>query len=188
MTERLVDFSIIKITESNFPTLAKPQIQEIVTEITSGIPQAERVIALDRVLASIDKSQILPKNVEGVKADPPTVFFSKTPAVVVNLDGDPIWSQVAGTDLKYAINTNWDLFEGARRRHSTCGTVGAGCNRPPSKPAGRRRARCPRVQETARRRELERGPGRAAGPETHGQRDTQGVRQHETVRADPAHR
>ena len=111
VAERLVDFSVLRITESNFPTLAKPQMQEIVAEITKGIPQHDRVIALDRVLASVDKSQILPKNVEGVKADPPTVFFSKTPAVIVNIDGDPIWSPIAGTDLKYAINTNWDLFE-----------------------------------------------------------------------------
>jgi hypothetical protein len=111
VTERLVDFSILKITESNFPTLAKPQIQDIVAELTKGIPQYERVIALDRVLASVDKSQILPRNVEGVKADPPVVFFSKTPAVIVNIDGDPIWSPVTGTDLKFAINTNWDLFE-----------------------------------------------------------------------------
>ena len=81
VTERLVDFAVLRITESNFPTLDKPQMQEIVAEITKGIPQHDRVIALDRVLASVDKSQIIPKNVEGVKADPPTVFFSKTPAV-----------------------------------------------------------------------------------------------------------
>jgi hypothetical protein len=111
VSERLVDFSVLKITESNFPTLGKPELQEIVAQLTAGIPQQERVIALDRVLASVDKSQILPKNVEGVKADPPTVFFSKTPAVIVNIDGDPIWSPLTGTDLKYAINTNWDLFE-----------------------------------------------------------------------------
>jgi hypothetical protein len=111
VTERLVEFAVLKITESNFPTLAKPQMQEIAAELTKGIPQHDRVIALDRVLAAIDKSQILPKNVEGVKADPPKVFFSKTPAVIVNIDGDPIWSPIAGTDLKYAINTNWDLFQ-----------------------------------------------------------------------------
>ncbi len=111
VTERLVDFSVLRITESNFPTLAQPQVQEIVAEITKGIPQYARVIALDRVLASIDKSQVLPKNVEGVKADPPSVFFSKTPAVMVNIDGDPVWSPITGTDLKYAVNTNWDLFE-----------------------------------------------------------------------------
>jgi hypothetical protein len=68
-------------------------------------------LALDRVLANLDKSQIIPKNVEGVKADPPPIFFSQTPAILVNLDGDPIWSPIKDNDLKFAVNTNWDLFQ-----------------------------------------------------------------------------
>ena len=63
------------------------------------------------MLANIDASQIIPKNVEGVKADPPPIFFSKTPAVLVNIDGDPIWAPIPENDLKSAVNTNWDLFE-----------------------------------------------------------------------------
>ena len=47
----------------------------------------------------------------GVKADPPTIFFSKKPAVLVNLDGEPIWSPIKENDLKFAVNTNWDLFQ-----------------------------------------------------------------------------
>jgi hypothetical protein len=31
--------------------------------------------------------------------------------VLVNLDGDPIWSPIRENDLKFAVNTNWDLFE-----------------------------------------------------------------------------
>ena len=69
------------------------------------------MIALDRVLASIDKSQIMPKDVEGVKADPPAIFFSNAPAVLVNFDGEPIWSPIKGNDLKFAVNTNWDVFQ-----------------------------------------------------------------------------
>ena len=65
------------------------------------------------MLASIDKSQIIPKNVEGVKADPPTIFFSQTPAVLVNIDGEPVWTPIPENDLKSAVNTNWDLFEHA---------------------------------------------------------------------------
>src|SRR6185295_10258266 len=68
------------------------------------------VIALDRVLANLDKSQIIPKNVDGIKADPPPIFFSSTAAVLVNVDGEPIWSSIQGNDLQYAVNTNWDLF------------------------------------------------------------------------------
>ena len=45
------------------------------------------------------------------KSDPPTIFFSKTPAVIVNLDGEPIWSPIKENDLKFAVNTNWDLFQ-----------------------------------------------------------------------------
>ena len=111
VTERLVSFQKMKISEANFQTLPKEQVREIVEAIDKAIPDDERVIALDRVLANVDKSNIVPKNVEGIKADPPTIFFSKTPAVIVNLDGDPIWSPIKGNDLKYAVNTNWDLFE-----------------------------------------------------------------------------
>ena len=110
VAERLVSISDFQITESNFPALPKDQVRDLVAEISTSVPRDERVIALDRLLAALDKSQIIPKNVEGVKADPPAVFFSKTPAVLVNLDGDPIWSPIAGNDLEYAVNTNWDLF------------------------------------------------------------------------------
>jgi hypothetical protein len=110
LSERLVNFSVLQVTESNFPTLKKEEVREVVAEIVKAIPDDERVIALDRVLASVDRSQILPKNIDGVKADAPTIFFSKKPALLVNLDGEPIWSPIKENDLKFAVNTNWDLF------------------------------------------------------------------------------
>jgi hypothetical protein len=110
VSERLVNFSEFKITESNFPTLPKEQMREVVAEIDKAIPDEDRVISLDRVLAMVDRSQIMPKNIEGVKADPPTIFFSKKPALLLNLDGEPIWSPIRENDLKFAVNTNWDLF------------------------------------------------------------------------------
>ena len=109
------------------------------------------MIALDRVLARLDKSQIIPKNVDGVKADPPVIFYSTSPAILVNLDGDPIWSPIKDNDLRFAVNTNWDLFEHSptqdvlppprpelaeRRRHQ--GTVEAG-----GQAAGRASRSCP---------------------------------------------
>jgi hypothetical protein len=111
LTERLVSFQKMKIVETSFPTLAKESVREIAAELDKAMPDDERIIALDRVLASLDKSQVIPRNVEGVKADAPTIFFSKTPAVIVNLDGEAIWSPIKDNDLKYAVNTNWDLFQ-----------------------------------------------------------------------------
>ena len=110
VAERLVSLENIKIVEANFQTLSKEQVQEVTSQIDREL-SADRVIALDRVLANVDKSGLVARNVEGIKADPPTIFFSKTPAVIVNLDGDPIWSPIKDNDLKYAVNTNWDLFQ-----------------------------------------------------------------------------
>jgi hypothetical protein len=109
--ERLVDFSKFHITQSNFPGATKEETAAAVAAIAASIPEQERVIALDRVLASFDASQIRPKNVTGLKADPPVVFYSTKPAALVNLDGEPVWSPIAENDLRYAVNTNWDLFE-----------------------------------------------------------------------------
>ncbi len=111
VADRLVSFKNMKIVEANLQTVPKPEVAEVASTIERAIPDDERVIALDRVLANLDKSQIVPKNVEGIKADPPTIFFSKAPAVIVNLDGEPIWSPIKENDLKYAVNTNWDLFQ-----------------------------------------------------------------------------
>jgi hypothetical protein len=109
--ERLVSFEKVKLTEANFHSMPKERVAAITAAIEKAMPGDDRVIALDRVLANLDKSGIVPRNVEGVKADPPAIFFSTTPALIVNLDGEPIWSPIKENDLKYAVNTNWDLFQ-----------------------------------------------------------------------------
>ena len=111
LADRLVSFKNLRTVEANFKTLPKEQVREVAATIEKVMSDDERVIALDRVLANIDKSQIVAKNVEGIKADPPTIFFSTTPAVMVNIDSEPIWSPIKENDLKFAVNTNWDLFQ-----------------------------------------------------------------------------
>jgi hypothetical protein len=113
LEQRLVKFSSLKITESNFQTLTKDQTREIVTEVEKNLPQEDRVIALDRVLAYVDKSTVNPKNVEGLKADAPRIIITQSPSVLVNFDGQPIWSPIKDNELKFAVNTNWDLFQHA---------------------------------------------------------------------------
>ena len=67
--QRLVNLADLRITDSNFPTLQRDQVRVAVADIMAAVRPEDRVIALDRVLANLDKSQIIPKNVEGVKAD-----------------------------------------------------------------------------------------------------------------------
>jgi hypothetical protein len=109
--ERLVSFSSIKLTETHFQDLSNDDLRTVVDRIQQVVPDDPMVIALDRVLARLDKSSIIPRNVEGVKADPPVIFYSTSAAVLVNLDGSPVWSPIRDNDLRFAVNTNWDLFE-----------------------------------------------------------------------------
>src|SRR5258705_5983269 len=111
LQERLVKFSTLKITEANFQTLSKDQTREITSEIEKTIPDQERMIALDRGLAQVNASLITPRNVEGLKADPPQIFLSMKPAILLSFDGDPIWSPIKDNELRFAVNTNWDVFQ-----------------------------------------------------------------------------
>jgi hypothetical protein len=111
--QRLVKFSKIKIVETNFQTLSKEQTQEIVSELEKNIPEEDRIIALDRVLAYVDKSTINPKNVTGLKSDPPRIILTQTPSLLLSFDGEPIWSPIKDNELKFAVNTNWDIFQHA---------------------------------------------------------------------------
>jgi len=109
--KRLVNFSNLKISEANFPTLAKDTLSEVATEITNSIPKEDRIIALERVLSYVEASAVTAKNVEGLKNDPPVIHFSQAPAILLAFDGEPIWSPIKETVLKYAVNTNWDVFQ-----------------------------------------------------------------------------
>ena len=137
------------------------------------------MIALDRVLATVDKSQIIPKNVEGVKADPPKIFFSKTPAVLVNIDGEPIWSPIKDNDLKFAVNTNWDLFQHAPTKTLYLRNDAVWLKATDVKgPWTARRHAAGELHEAAGRRELEGREGGAARQDGRGIAGAEGVRQH----------
>jgi hypothetical protein len=109
LDDRVVTLDL-KITEFNFKTLSPDQVKTLVADV-QALPQNERVLDLDRLLAYTASSSLQVKNVEGIKADPPKIFWSVAPVALLNLDGEAIWSPIKEVDLRFAVNTNWDLFE-----------------------------------------------------------------------------
>src|SRR5262249_22431830 len=95
------------------PSVGEAEVAEIKTLIEHALPPEGRTVALEDVLASVDAQPVKPMNA-GLKVDPPVVFVSTRPAIVVNLEGAPIWRSFPGTPLlQYAVNTNWDLLRDA---------------------------------------------------------------------------
>jgi hypothetical protein len=109
LDDRVVQLDF-NITEYNFKTLKPDQVKSLLTDV-QALPTNQRVMDLDRFTAYVKDSPLIPKNVEGIKADPPKIYSASAPAALLGLDGPVIWSAIEGVDLKFAANTNWDLFE-----------------------------------------------------------------------------
>jgi hypothetical protein len=45
-----------------------------------------------------------------LKNDPPFIFVSYTPAILLGVDGEPVLAEIPKTDLKFVVNTMWPLF------------------------------------------------------------------------------
>lgn len=109
---RKVRITNIQLSEINFPTLDPKLLPPLSKTLEEILPKNDVVVSMDRILASLERNKDQQKPV-AVKNDPPPIYFSDKPAVLMILDGEPIWSPIVGTDLKYAVNTNWDLFQDA---------------------------------------------------------------------------
>ena len=111
--DRLVRLSRFSVVHANFPTVTEGEASEIVAMLERHLPPDARTMTLDAVLAAVDSRPAAAARVAGIKADPPFIFVSKRPAILVVTDGGPIWRHAGSGALQYAINTNWDLFHDA---------------------------------------------------------------------------
>ncbi len=108
--DRMVNVQKVTLTSMNFPSLEKSETQEVLGEIQKSLPKENVLVALDRILAMADTSQISARNVT-INTEPPPIFYTEKPGILIQTDGEPILAAVDGTSLKYVVNTNWDLFQ-----------------------------------------------------------------------------
>ena len=100
----------ITILDIRFPTLmgdTLDMMRKLTRELT---PPGGESYSIDRIIADLnhDKQEI--KGVE-VNNDPPKIFYSAKPAVLLVVDGEPALAPIDKTNLEFVINTNWDLFK-----------------------------------------------------------------------------
>lgn len=101
----------IKATEINFSALDRKQISDLSLEVGKLMPTGDVTFPEERLTASLADYQRM-EDVKGLKSDPPPIFVSETPAILVQTDGKLVLAPVKGvTGLSFAVNTNWDLFQ-----------------------------------------------------------------------------
>lgn len=97
------------ITNTNFPSLdagAAAQMDQLVRTFLP--PDSSVVISLDRLVASVNKSQTITS--VPVRNEPPEIFVSNGPALLLQVDGQPVLADIKDTKLQFVVNTSWPLF------------------------------------------------------------------------------
>jgi hypothetical protein len=72
-------------------------------------PAASMTISLDRLVASVKKDKI-PPAATSLNNDPPAIFISFKPAILLLVNGTPSMAPIANSKLKFVVNANWPLF------------------------------------------------------------------------------
>jgi hypothetical protein len=104
--KRLVSFSDIRVTRVSFPA-APEKTSLLQNALQSHARQRGEAIALDRLLAEMAANDAArPATTYEVKNEAPKVFFSTKPALLVLIDGAPVFRQVQETELETVINTH----------------------------------------------------------------------------------
>jgi hypothetical protein len=75
-------------------------------------PSATMNISIERLTASL-KKKTAPAHVAEVKNDPPTIFISFKPAMILLVNGKPVLAPVGG-NIKTVVNANWPLFQDSK--------------------------------------------------------------------------
>jgi hypothetical protein len=104
---RMVFIYSLKILSTYFPSL-DPATTAQMDHLTRGFLPPTVDISLDRVVAYMPKPQSV--KTATLKNDPPFIFVSYTPAILLGVDGEPIFSDIPRTNLKFVVNTAWPLF------------------------------------------------------------------------------
>ncbi|WP_114943571.1 SH3 domain-containing protein [Microvirga calopogonii] len=100
----------ITVTQLNFSGLDREDLKALAVETGKLLPTGPITVPEARVTASLAEQKRM-TDVGGLKADPPRIFVSHTPTILLQTDGEPAYAPVKGkTGLSFAVNTNWDLF------------------------------------------------------------------------------
>lgn len=108
---RTVLMKKLEISKQTFPNIDEKLADKCQQVIKSSLPIGKSTtISLDRVLAGLERTAKQTKAIL-VNLEPPPIYHSETPAVLVMFMGEPKFEEVPGVaDLLYAVNTNWDIL------------------------------------------------------------------------------
>jgi hypothetical protein len=96
-----------------FPNTTESEANALRSAVEEVHPFGQAMtVSLDRILAYLDPAEHSVQHAVDLNLDPPKIFYSRKPAILVIFLGEPQFKPVVPdqNDLMFAINTNWDIF------------------------------------------------------------------------------
>jgi hypothetical protein len=105
----MVSISNMNITSVHFPGLdpGTAASMEQIVRATLNISKTVNV-SMERIVACTPKPQTA--NTVDVNNNPPTIFVSNTPAIILQLEGQPAITDAVKGGIQYVFNANWPVF------------------------------------------------------------------------------
>lgn len=106
---RTVFLHDLVVTETHFPSLDSSAAGKMNEMVKTFMPRDSSVtISLDRLVSSVDKPADAPT--VNVRNDPPQIFVSNRPSILVHVDGNPVFGKIKDTKMEFVVNSNFPLF------------------------------------------------------------------------------
>jgi len=100
----------MNITGVHFPSLDETTAATMGQTVRGFLDVNKTVnISMERIVACTPKKMDASTAVN-VKNDPPTIFVSDKPAILLQLEGEPALTDASKGGIKYVFNANWPLF------------------------------------------------------------------------------
>ena len=99
----------MNITDVHFPGIDATTEANLGQTVRNILNLTQSVnVSMERIVACTPKKQ--PDQTVSVKNDPPTIFVSNTPAILLQLEGQPAITDATKGGIQYVFNANWPLF------------------------------------------------------------------------------
>src|SRR5262249_7604310 len=104
INEHTVVVTNIKVTNTYFPGV-DPDTAAKLKPLLLGLIPPSVTVSLDLIVASTPK----PTTAPGVQLNntPPVIFVSSSPAILLGVEGQPVFAAVHDTKLEYLVNSSW---------------------------------------------------------------------------------
>lgn len=109
--QRTVAIADLKVLKTRFTDEDQTGVRSSL--ISKAFQGRESIVPLDVLLRLLPDDFVIPgpaTNTPTLNFEPPAIVVSEKPLKLLSIDKEPVKAPLAGTDLEYVVNTNWNVF------------------------------------------------------------------------------